>query len=144
MTIRHLTTLCVPLILTLSACGGSGSSSTSENGEPSAATVPTAPAPTGGGAIAARATKYSCVYFSGSVTGGGSLVSSPGFSIAGDGSYTHDDGTTGTVSMSGDTIEFHGGALDGQAAKYEDNAGKGIARLYNEARSRTVIDCEGA
>jgi hypothetical protein len=130
-------------ILALSACGGaSGGSSTSSGAAVPVASEPAAP--TAAGAITARAAKYDCVYFSGTVTGGGHLVSSPGFTFASDGGYTHEDGTTGTITMTGDTIEFHGGALDGQAAKYEDNNGKGMVRLYNEDRSHTVIDCDGA
>jgi hypothetical protein len=145
MMIRSMTILSAPLVLTLSACGSNNIPGSTDGGVTNTtAAAGTAVPAAAAGAISARATRYSCVFFSGSVTGGGRLVSSPGFSIASDGTYTHDDGTSGTVSMTADTIEFHGGALDGQAAKYEDNGGKGVARLYNEDRSRTVIDCEGA
>ena len=94
-----------------------------------------APAPNAG---AISAGHYQCSIFV------GHLQNSPGFTINGDGSYTHEQGSTGTVSLDGSgTILFSGGALDGQAAKYEiDGGGRPTIRLYNESRSRTVIDCQ--
>ncbi|WP_035425867.1 hypothetical protein, partial [Asticcacaulis sp. AC460] len=49
---------------------------------------------------------------------------SPGFTVNGDGSYTHEKGSTGTISRDGTgLVMFSGGALDGQAAKYEVDLG---------------------
>ena len=72
------------------------------------------------------------------------MQNSPGFTINGDGSYTHEQGSTGRVTLGADgLVLFSGGALDGQAATYEiDGGGRPTIRLYNESRTRTVIDCQ--
>ncbi len=86
---------------------------------------------------------YACSAFIGTPPSG-HMATMPGFTILANGSYRHQHGSTGTVTVSGGTLEFHGGALDGQAATYDGGAtGRGTVHLYNEKRSRTVIDCDG-
>ncbi len=80
---------------------------------------------------APRPGAYHCVFFI-----NGSLQTVPGFTLA-PGRYTHQNGGGGTTRVAGGVIEFVGGPLTGQAGKVEPN----IVRLFNEARSRTVIDC---
>ncbi|ESQ77263.1 hypothetical protein [Asticcacaulis sp. AC402] len=72
------------------------------------------------------------------------LQNAPGFTVNGDGSYTHDQGSTGTISRDATgLVLFSGGALDGRAAKYEvDLGGRPTLRLYDGSRSQTVIDCQ--
>ncbi|EGF92321.1 hypothetical protein ABI_07560 [Asticcacaulis biprosthecium C19] len=72
------------------------------------------------------------------------LQNAPGFTVNGDGSYTHDQGSKGAISRDATgLVLFSGGALDGRAAKYEvDLGGRPTLRLYDESRSRTVIDCQ--
>ncbi len=81
---------------------------------------------------------YQCTIFV------GYLQNSPGFTINSDGSYSHEQGSVGRVTLDATgLVLFSGGALDGQAAKYEiDGGGRPTIRLYNESRSRTVIDCQ--
>lgn len=68
----------------------------------------------------------------------------PGLSILPGGRYRHQDGSGGTVTIASGAIEFQGGALDGRAATYDAGAtGRGTLHLYNDSRSRTVIDCDG-
>ena len=86
---------------------------------------------TGGGA-GVKAGHYHCTFFA-----QGSLTTVPGFTVTGS-SYRHDNGGGGSVRYDGGMVEFVGGALAGQAGKVEP----GIIRLFNERRSRTVIDCE--
>ncbi len=86
---------------------------------------------------------YYCTAFIGSPPNG-HLATMPGFSILTGGRYRHQDGSTGTATIAGSMLEFHGGSLDGQAATYNSGAtGRGTIHLYNERRSRTVIDCDG-
>jgi hypothetical protein len=85
---------------------------------------------------------YYCTAYIGTPPGG-HMATMPGFTISGS-TYRHQNGSSGTVSVSGGTLEFHGGALDGQAATYDGGAtGRGTVHLYNQSRSRTVIDCDG-
>jgi|GEM_PF-3076521 len=67
----------------------------------------------------------------------GALTTVPGFTVSGT-SYRHANGGTGSLRVVDGTVEFVDGALAGQAGKLE----AGVNRLYNERRSRTVIDCE--
>ncbi len=99
--------------------------------------APTA-APVAAKAGAIPAGHYQCTIYV------GYLQNSPGFTINGNGTYTHEQGSTGKVSMDNTgLVLFTGGALDGQAAKYErDGGGRPVIRLYNESRSRTDIDCQ--
>lgn len=96
-------------------------------------------------AVAARlvANRYYCTAFIGTPPSG-HLATMPGLSILAGGRYRHQDGSGGTVTIAGGAIEFHGGALDGRAATYDAGAtGRGTLHLYNDSRSRTVIDCDG-
>ena len=63
---------------------------------------------------------YNCAAFIGTPPNG-YLSKTGGFTISGT-SYRYQDGTRGTVSMSGGVLKFHGGALDGQAATYDAGA----------------------
>jgi hypothetical protein len=85
--------------------------------------------------------KYRCVFFI-----NGALQNTPGFTIDADGSYTHDSGNKGkyTYNAAQSLIEFQGGSLDKQAGKVEAKENRAVIRLYNERRSRTVIDCDNA
>ena len=76
--------------------------------------------------------RYHCTFFA-----QGTLTTVPGFTVQGT-SYRHDNGGSGTLRYDSGVVEFVGGALAGQAGKLEP----GIIRLFNERRSRTVIDCE--
>lgn len=96
-------------------------------------------------AVSARLVEnsYYCTAFIGT-TPNGRLATMPGFSILAGNRYRHGDGSTGTVTFSGAALTFHGGALDGQMATYDSGAsGRGTVHLYNESRTRTVIDCDG-
>lgn len=86
------------------------------------------PSPSGGSASAGS---YHCVLFV-----NGILQTVPGFTLTG-AAYRHQNGGGGTVRRSGNTIEFVGGPLNGQAGK----VGNQTINIYNESRSRTVIDC---
>jgi hypothetical protein len=89
------------------------------------------------------ANSYNCTAFIGTPPNG-RLATMPGFSILAGNRYRHGDGSTGTVTTSGASLTFHGGALDGQMATYDAGAsGRGSVHLYNERRTRTVIDCDG-
>jgi hypothetical protein len=89
------------------------------------------------------ANSYHCTAFIGTPPNG-HLATMPGFTILGNGGYRHQDGSVGSVSSAGGTLEFHGGSLDGQAATFDGGAtGRGTVHLYNQSRSRTVIDCDG-
>jgi hypothetical protein len=105
-----------------------------------AACGPSGPGAGGAGSTGASPAdgSYYCVFF---IDGSG-LQTVPGFSIAG-GSYRHEDGTGGTATFDAgsSTVEFSGGALNGQAALFEPGPPTRL-RLYNETRSRTVIDCD--
>ncbi len=91
-----------------------------------------------------KAGPYHCTSFVGPVTGGGHLVAIPGFTVVEDGTYVHQHGSRGRLTRGADgTATFQGGALSGQFAKYESSGGHAVLRIYNESRSRTVIDCEG-
>lgn len=83
--------------------------------------------------------KYHCVFFL-----NGALQTTPGFTIQPGSAYQHDGGTKGryTYDPAQALLTFEGGALDKQAAHVEADGKRGIIRLYNERRSRTVIDCD--
>jgi hypothetical protein len=80
----------------------------------------------------AKAGSYHCVFFI-----NGMLQTVPGFTLIGNG-YRHQNGGGGTIRRVGGTIEFVGGPLDGQAGK----VGPNTVHLYNDKRTRTVIDCD--
>ena len=89
------------------------------------------------------ANSYYCTAFIGTPPNG-HLATMPGLSILAGGRYRHQDGSIGTITTSGNTMVFHGGSLDGQAATFDAGAtGRGTVHLYNASRSRTVIDCDG-
>ncbi len=90
--------------------------------------TPKAPA----AATAPKMGKYHCVFFI-----NGSLQTVPGFTLTGS-RYTHQNGGGGTTKVVNGNVEFTGGPLTGQAAKID---GK-VLRIFNERRSRTVIDCD--
>ncbi|HEY0420472.1 MAG TPA: hypothetical protein VGC80_13220 [Acetobacteraceae bacterium] len=82
---------------------------------------------------------YHCVFFI-----NGSLTTTPGFTILPGGAYRHQDGSTGRFAYDAgqQLITFSGGSLDKQAGLVADNAKNGVIRIYNERRSRTVMDCD--
>jgi hypothetical protein len=92
-----------------------------------------------GGPAAVNPGKYHCVFFI-----NGALQTTPGFTIQTDGSYLHDSGSKGRYSYDSSQalLVFEGGSLDKQAARVELKEKTAIIRLYNERRSRTVIDCD--
>jgi len=98
------------------------------------------------GAKAVKPGKYGCVAFIGPVTGGGHLQHMYDLQI-GSGTYVHSTGNSRgsfTYAASDSLILFQGGNMDGQAAKYDQNAqGKPGIHILNERRSRAVIDCDG-
>ncbi|MDB5705517.1 MAG: hypothetical protein JWN66_2633 [Sphingomonas bacterium] len=141
----------------LAGCGSAPSPSPSPSPASSEAASPTTaqglPGSTDSAAVESPAAQgvpggvvpnsYACSAFMG-MPPNGHMQPIPGFTIAADGSYTHQDGSTGTVAVENAMLLFHGGSLDGQAATFDAGAaGRGTVHLYNESRSRTVIDCEG-
>jgi len=99
------------------------------------------PAAAGGGQLIA--TSYYCTAFIGTPPNG-RLATMPGFSILAGNRYQHENGSSGTVTTAGGALTFHDGALDGQMATFEAGAsGRGAVHLYNESRTRTLIDCDG-
>jgi hypothetical protein len=80
----------------------------------------------------AKLGSYHCVFFI-----NGMLQTVPGFTLQGGGRYTHQNGGGGTYRANAGVIEFSGGPLAGQAGKLGPNK----VHLFNESRSRTVIDC---
>jgi hypothetical protein len=85
------------------------------------------------GSVAARS--YHCVFSIDSV-----LQTVPGFTIKAGGGYMDADGKNGTYTFdpAQSLIAFHGGSMDGNAAHYDGR----IIHIYNEKRTRTVIDCD--
>lgn len=81
----------------------------------------------------ARAGSYHCVFFI-----NGMLQTVPGFTLRAGGRYTHQNGGGGAYKVNAGVIEFSGGPLTGQAGKVSTNR----IHLFNESRSRTVIDCD--
>ena len=83
--------------------------------------------------------KYHCVFFI-----SGHLQTTPGFTILSGGKYQHDGGSKGSFAFDAakSLITFDGGGLDKQAGRVDNNDKLGIIRIYNERRSRTVIDCD--
>jgi hypothetical protein len=80
-----------------------------------------------------KAGSYHCVFFI-----NGMLQTVPGFTLGAGGRYTHQTGGGGTYKVKAGVIEFTGGPLTGQAGKLSINR----VHLFNESRSRTVIDCD--
>jgi hypothetical protein len=78
---------------------------------------------------------YHCVFY---IDGSG-LQTVPGFSIKSGKVYQDTDGKNGTYTFDPalSLIIFHGGSMDGTVAMYD-----GKIHLYNEKRTRTVIDCD--
>jgi hypothetical protein len=97
----------------------------------------TATKPTGkdGAHGSVTAKSYDCV-FSIDAT----LQTVPGFTIKAGGKYMDADGKNGTYTFdpAQSLITFHGGSMDGNAARYDGR----IIHIYNEKRTRTVIDCD--
>ncbi len=93
-----------------------------------------------------RSGRYTCTSFIG-VPPNGHMQPMPGIQIVGGTSYVHDTGgSRGSISYDPgqSLVLFHGGNLDGQAARYAVSAqGRATLGIYNERRSRTVIDCDG-
>jgi hypothetical protein len=79
---------------------------------------------------------YHCVFF---INGQG-LQTVPGFTLQAGDRYRHETGGTGRTRFDAGTgvLEFSGGPLDGQAGKVQGNG----VHLFNEKRTRTVIDCD--
>ena len=96
------------------------------------ASSPVAP-PKAATAGAAKAGSYHCVFFINNM-----LQTVPGFTLQPGGRYTHQTGGGGTYKVNAGVIEFTGGPLTGQAGKLSPNR----VHLFNESRSRTVIDCD--
>jgi hypothetical protein len=109
---------------------------------PAGPSTPAAPAGTGNkpagkdsthGTVIAKS--YDCV-FSIDAT----LQTVPGFTIEAAGRYVDADGKNGTYTFdpAQSLITFHGGSMDGTAATYDGR----VIHIYNEKRTRTVIDCD--
>lgn len=83
--------------------------------------------------------KYHCVFFINN-----SLTTTPGFTIQNGGVYLHDNGGKGhyTYKAGEALIEFNDGPLEKQAGRVGVNEKTGTINLYNERRSRTVMDCD--
>ena len=83
--------------------------------------------------------RYHCVFFVNAA-----LTTVPGFTIHRDGAYQHDDGSKGryVFDAAQSLITFQGGSLNSQAGRVEVAGQRSIIRLYNERRSRTVMDCD--
>ena len=81
------------------------------------------------------AKSYQCVIFIDSI-----LQKVPGFTIKAGGKYMDAEGKNGTYTFdpAQSLITFHGGSMDGNAARYDGR----IIHIYNEKRTRTVIDCD--
>jgi len=88
--------------------------------------------------LTVRTGKYHCTLFA------GHLQTVPGFEIQSSGAYTHQDGSRGSYKFNPaeSLIVFEGGSLNGQAALYDTKGARPAIGIYNERRSRTVIDCE--
>ena len=87
---------------------------------------------------ALKAGAYHCTGYS------GHLFTVPGFTVDAGGNYVHQQGTRGKIALANGEASFQRGALAGQHARYEPSSGgHAVLRLYNEAHTRTVIDCEG-
>jgi hypothetical protein len=85
------------------------------------------------GSVAAKS--YKCVFFLDSI-----LQNVPGFTIVGGGRYTDAEGKNGTYTFdpAQSLITFHGGDMDGNTASYDGR----VIHIYNEKRTRTIIDCD--
>jgi hypothetical protein len=114
---------------------------------PAAAPPPPAPAagkPTGlstgkdGAHGSVTAKSYACVFYIDSPSS--TLQTVPGFTIKAGGKYMDADGKNGTYTFdpAQALITFHGGSMNGNAARYDGR----VIHIYNEKRTRTVIDCD--
>ena len=85
------------------------------------------------GSVTAKS--YDCVF-----SMDASLQTVPGFTIRAGGRYMDADGKSGTYTFdpAQSLITFHGGSMDGNAASYDGR----VIHIYNEKRTRTVIDCD--
>jgi hypothetical protein len=85
------------------------------------------------GSVTAKS--YDCVFSIDST-----LQTVPGFTIKAGGRYMDAEGKSGTYTFdpAQSLITFHGGSMDGNAASYDGR----IIHIYNEKRTRTVIDCD--
>ncbi len=85
------------------------------------------------GAVTAKS--YDCVFSIDST-----LQIVPGFTIKAGGRYIDAEGKNGTYTFdpAQSLITFHGGSMDGNAASYDGR----VIHIYNEKRTRTVIDCD--
>jgi len=92
-----------------------------------------APTATSHGTITAKS--YHCVVY----IGGSGLQTVPGFTIRSGSAYQDSNGKNGTYTFDAakSLVLFYGGSMDGTAALYD-----GKIHLYNEKRTRTVIDCD--
>ena len=70
----------------------------------------------------------------------------PAITIKSGGVYTHATGNTRgdfTYDPAQSLILCKGGNLDGRAARYDESAtGAPTLHIYNDPRTRTVIDCD--
>jgi hypothetical protein len=73
------------------------------------------------------------------------LTTLPGFTIHGDGTYRHDDGSEGkfTYDSAEGLITFEGGSLDKRTGLVAPNAKLGIVRISARG-SATGINCDTA
>lgn len=106
---------------------------------PSAATAsPKKPA-------AVKPKTYSCSAFVG-IPPNGHMQPMPAITIKSGGVYVHATGNSRgdfTYDSAQSLILFKGGNLDGQAARYDESpTGAPTLHIYNERRSRTLIDCD--
>ena len=85
------------------------------------------------GSVTAKS--YDCVF-----SMDASLQTVPGFTIKAGGRYMDAEGKNGTYTFdpAQSLITFHGGSMDGNAASYDGR----VIHIYNEKRTRTVIDCD--
>ena len=93
------------------------------------------PAGKDGAHASVTAKSYDCV-----ISIDATLQTVPGFTIKAGGRYMDADGKNGTYSFdpAQSLVTFHGGSMDGNAAHYDGR----IIHIYNEKRTRTVIDCD--
>lgn len=94
-----------------------------------------APAAQAAGPTEVKPGPYHCVFFA-----NGTLTTIPGFTIQPGGTYRHQDGNTGkfTYNTAQALITFQGGSLDGQAGAVDPT----VIHIYNQRRSRTLMDCD--
>ena len=105
---------------------------------PAAGRLPGLPAGKDGAHGSVIAKSYACVFFIDSPSS--TLQTVPGFTIKAGGRYVDADGKNGTYAFdpAQALITFHGGSMDGNAARYDGR----VIHIFNEKRTRTVIDCD--